>query len=164
MCSCALCSRFWIFFASDHHSHLWSYFVLNRSRLLSNLKYVVVDEGHAYKGKIMIAPLYFNIMAAAYPLLGRAASVECCNCAAGLNVIVYIAATLRCATTCCFRCHQPPPWAGVFGCHTALVLRRLRRLCDRVYHSQVGCCMASRHARLNLIAQSGAASGHIGWQ
>ncbi|KAL4447650.1 hypothetical protein ABPG75_004869 [Micractinium tetrahymenae] len=43
-------------------------------RLLANLKYVVVDEGHAYK--------------------------------------------------------------GVFGCHTALVLRRLRRLCDRVYHSQ----------------------------
>ncbi len=45
-------------------------------RLLANLKYVVVDEGHAYK--------------------------------------------------------------GVFGCHAALVLRRLRRLCDRVYHSQVG--------------------------
>ena len=46
------------------------------SRLLGNLKYVVVDEGHAYK--------------------------------------------------------------GVFGCHAALVLRRLRRLCDRVYHSRVG--------------------------
>jgi hypothetical protein len=49
---------------------------LYRSRLLANLRYVVVDEGHAYR--------------------------------------------------------------GVFGCHAALVLRRLRRLCDRVYHSQVG--------------------------
>jgi ATP-dependent helicase YprA (DUF1998 family) len=47
---------------------------LYRSRLLANLRYVVVDEGHAYR--------------------------------------------------------------GVFGCHAALVLRRLRRLCDRVYHSQ----------------------------
>lgn len=28
-----------------------------------------------------------------------------------------------------------PPTAGVFGCHTALVLRRLRRLCQRVYDS-----------------------------
>lgn len=45
------------------------------SRLLGNLKYVVVDEGHAYR--------------------------------------------------------------GAFGAHAALVLRRLRRLCDRAYGSQV---------------------------
>lgn len=51
-------------------------------RLLSNLKYVVVDEGHAYK--------------------------------------------------------------GAFGAHAALVLRRLRRLCDRVYGSHVrGGCMVA---------------------
>ncbi|KAK9816796.1 hypothetical protein WJX72_005198 [[Myrmecia] bisecta] len=43
------------------------------ARILANLKYVVVDEGHAYR--------------------------------------------------------------GVFGCHTALVLRRLRRLCERQYNS-----------------------------
>ena len=48
----------------------------SRRRILANLKYVVVDEGHALR--------------------------------------------------------------GIFGCHAALVLRRLRRLCERIYNSQVG--------------------------
>eukprot|EP00884_Botryococcus_braunii_P004307 jgi/Botrbrau1/13878/Bobra.0056s0110.1 len=51
------------------------------ARLLTNLKYVVVDEGHAYR--------------------------------------------------------------GVFGCHTALVMRRLRRLCERVYASRPQFIMTS---------------------
>lgn len=51
---------------------------------------------------------------------------KCCRRAGQMEVL---RATLPAAHAC--------PAAGVFGCHAALVLRRLRRLCDRAYHSQV---------------------------
>lgn len=72
------------------------------SRFLSNLRYIVVDEGHAYRWN------YFASLPHQFP--GLLVDTE-------ISVIGWV--------ICCLR--------GVFGCHAALVLRRLQRICQREY-------------------------------
>lgn len=100
--------------------------------LLSGLRYVVVDEGHAYKG--------------AWPFLGRGLALG----AAALAVLPrpWPATVVSPAGVHGCRAHptsnprqlallQPlSPHPGVFGAHTAMVLRRLRRLCEQIYGSR----------------------------
>ena len=135
MCQLCRAPAFGTVEASNHCSHLWSYFFLNRSRLLSHLKYVVVDEGHAYKGRVFIWPRSIELLRWGWELNEGAARKLLSACAREMPFAA--------ATTMHLVLPSPLYCTGVFGCHTALVLRRLRRLCDRVYHSQVGGCMAN---------------------
>ncbi len=84
------------------------------SRFLSNLRYIVVDEGHAYRCLGAI-PCHF---------LGTILCLSGCSYVRArvsrLPVQAWLVTLLA--------CHR-----GVFGCHAALVLRRLQRICQREY-------------------------------
>ena len=107
------------------------------ARLLRALRYVVVDEAHAYKGE----------RACSRPTAPTARAGQGWRLVAGREKRRVLACPpAQPASQPPTRPPAPPthpsrppahppthPPQGVFGCHTALVLRRLRRLCEREY-------------------------------
>ncbi len=76
------------------------------SRFLANLHYVVVDEGHAYR--CAACCMCWDVFLLMFSLSVRRALQG------------WLPSLLGCTR-------------GVFGCHAALVLRRLQRICHREY-------------------------------
>ena len=113
------------------------------ARLLGNLRYVVVDEGHAYRcvwcssglcgrqaSVVSGRPLARSgngpsLARVAGRRVGRASRSRPWGDGPGMTSCHQV--SLRSAESHTWGCR------GVFGCHTALVLRRLRRICARQY-------------------------------